>query len=410
VGLNDLQNFRIIVVGGSLGGLLAGNMLLRAGYDVTVHERIGEELAGRGVGVATHPELFNAFARAGVDANQALGNAVDDRIVLARDGTIAARHRVMQTMCSWGDLFALLRDAFPAERYFSGMTFERAEQDSESVRAHFSDGTVIDADILVGADGIHSTLRRQHWPDCHPQYAGYIAWRGVVPETRVSFETHDMLFSRYAFCLPPGEHMLGYPIAGANGDLRPGHRRYNLVWYRPANEAAELKRLLTDETGTYHPMGIPPGLIRAEAIAEMRAVAREKIAPQLREIVELIETPFLQSVVDMNSDSVVSGRVIILGDAAFLARPHLGMGVTKASGDALLLTELLSTFPGDITHALRVFDAERCRYGRYLTHHARLLGSQMKQTYTSEAERQVAEFYRNPETCLRKISLPPDPP
>ena len=127
-------------------------------------------------------------------------------------------------------------------------------------------------------------------------------------------------------------------------------------------------------------------------------------------MVELIETPFLQSVVDMNSKSIVSGRAIILGDAAFLARPHLGMGVTKASGDALLLTELLSAFPGDITHALRIYDAERCRYGRYLTHHARLLGSQMKQTYASEEERREVEYYRRPETCLRKISLPPNPP
>ncbi len=410
MGLSGLKGFRVVVIGGSLGGLLAGNMLMRAGADVTVHERIGAELAGRGVGIAAHPELFDAFSRAGVDASQALGNTVEDRIVLARDGTIAAEHRVPQTMCSWNALLALLRAAFPDERYFAGMGFERAEQEGDRVRAHFADGTAIDADLVVGADGIHSTLRRQYWPDCKPQYAGYIAWRGAAPEAKISPETHDMLFSRYAFCLPPGEHMLGYPIAGADGDNRPGHRRYNLVWYRSANEADELKRLMTDETGTYHPLGIPPGLIRAEAVAEMRAAAREKLAPQFLEMVELVETPFFQSVVDMNSESIVSGRAVIMGDAAFLARPHLGMGVTKAAGDAVLLTELLSAFPGDVAHALGIFDAERCRYGRYLTHHARLLGSQMKQTYASDAEREEAEYYRRPETCLRKISLPPDPP
>ena len=185
MGLSGLKGFRVVVIGGSLGGLLAGNMLMRAGADVTVHERIGAELAGRGVGIAAHPELFDAFSRAGVDASQALGNTVEDRIVLARDGTIAAEHRVPQTMCSWNALLALLRAAFPDERYFAGMGFERAEQEGDRVRAHFADGTAIDADLVVGADGIHSTLRRQYWPDCKPQYAGYIAWRRAAPEGKI---------------------------------------------------------------------------------------------------------------------------------------------------------------------------------------------------------------------------------
>jgi hypothetical protein len=86
------------------------------------------------------------------------------------------------------------------------------------------------------------------------------------------------------------------------------------------------------------------------------------------------------------------------------------MGVTKAAGDAVLLTDLLTAFPGDIDHALAVYDTERCRYGRYLAAHARRLGSQMKQEYVSEEERQEAAHCRKPETCLREISLPPHPP
>jgi 2-polyprenyl-6-methoxyphenol hydroxylase-like FAD-dependent oxidoreductase len=401
---------RVAVIGGSLGGLLAANMLWRAGCDVTVHERIGEELSGRGAGIAAHPEMFDAFARAGVDIKDAIGTAVEERIVLARDGTVTLRHRLPQIMCSWSSLLALLRAAFPQDRYFAGMEFSRAEPLDGEVRAHFVDGSEIDADLLIGADGIHSTLRRQYWPVVKPQYAGYVAWRGMVPEAAVSRETHEAIFSLYAFCLPPGEHMLGYPIAGDGGDLRPGHRRFNIVWYRRADEDSELKRLMTDETGRHHPLGIPPGLIRADAVAELRAAANANLAPQFHEMVELIETPFFQSVVDMDVPEMVSGRAVLLGDAAFLARPHCGMGITKAAGDAVLLAELVTAFPNDIGHALQVYDMERSRYGSYLTAHARRLGSQMKRHYASEEERAEAEYYRRPETCLREISLPPDPP
>jgi 2-polyprenyl-6-methoxyphenol hydroxylase-like FAD-dependent oxidoreductase len=410
VGLSGLRKLRVVTIGGSLGGLLAANMLWRAGADVTVHERIGEELAGRGVGIAAHDEMFDGFARAGVDVNKAIGNSVEDRIVLARDGTISARLRVPQVMCSWSLLLAELRAAFPPDRYFAGMAFSHVEQEGGGLRACFEDGTAIEADLLIGADGVHSTLRRQYWPDCAPRYAGYVAWRGAAEEGRVSKETHDMLFERYAFCLPPGEHTLGYPIAGVDGDLSPGHRRYNVVWYRSVDEASgALERLMTDEAGTHHPLGIPPGLIRSEAIADLRAAAQSNLAPQFREMVDLIEMPFFQAVMDMDVPAMVAGRAALLGDAAFLVRPHCGMGVTKAAGDAVLLADLLAAFPDDIDHALEVYNAERCRYGRYLTHHSRLLGSQMKKTFASEEERREAEFYRRPETCLKMISIPPDP-
>ncbi|MDA0230205.1 MAG: FAD binding domain-containing protein [Proteobacteria bacterium] len=405
-----MTNPRVVVIGGSLGGLLAANMLWRAGCDVTVHERIGEELSGRGAGIAAHPEMFAAFDQAGVNMNDAIGTSVEERIVLARDGSVMARHRLPQIMCSWSSLLALLRAAFPADRYFPGMEFSRAEQTDAGVRALFANSTVIDADLLIGADGIYSTLRRQYWPDAKPVYAGYVAWRGIVPEAAVSRETHDALFSLYAFCLPSGEHMLGYPITGEGGDVRPGHRRYNIVWYRRVEDNGALRRLMTDETGKHHPFGIPPGLIRGEAVAELRAAADANLAPQFREMVELIETPFFQSVVDMDVPAMVSGRALLLGDAAFLARPHCGMGVTKAAGDAVLLAELLTVFADDISHALEVYDTERCRYGRYLTAHSQRLGSQMKRSYATEEERAEAEYYRRPETCLRNISLPPDPP
>src|SRR5438067_1843181 len=79
--------------------------------------------------------------------------------------------------------------------------------------------------------------------------AGYIAWRALIAEAAFPPAIHAQLFDAMTFCLPPGEQFLGYPVAGPNNDLRPGHRRYNIVWYRPAAEATELQDLLTDEKG-----------------------------------------------------------------------------------------------------------------------------------------------------------------
>ena len=207
---------RVVVIGGSLGGLLVGNLLHRAGCDVTVHERIGTELAERGVGIATHPELHAAFERLGIPVDEAFGVIIDERITIGTSGRILARYRLAQIQATRSSLYRSLLRIFPTVRYIAGVAFERAEQ-RDRVLAHFADGATIEADLLVGADGMRSTVRARHWPGLSPGYAGYIAWRGVVDEDRLSRETRDVLFTRFVVCLPPSEHIVGYPVAWWGG-------------------------------------------------------------------------------------------------------------------------------------------------------------------------------------------------
>ena len=166
-----------------------------------------------------------------------------------------------------------------------------------------------------------------------------------MPESALSPATHADLFDALVFCLPSGEQCLSYPVAGPDNDLRPGHRRCNFVWYRPA-PAPELRRMLTDAAGHVHALGIPPPLVRAEVIAELRAAARALLPPQLEEVIRLTAQPFLQPIYDVEAPRMAVGRVALLGDAAFLARPHVAAGVTKAAEDAMALATALQSNGG----------------------------------------------------------------
>jgi 2-polyprenyl-6-methoxyphenol hydroxylase-like FAD-dependent oxidoreductase len=275
-------------------------------------------------------------------------------------------------------------------------------QSAEAVVAHFSDGSTAVADALIGADGLRSTVRQQCAPDVVPLYAGYVAWRALLAESAIPAAIHRELFMDMTFCLPPGEQCLGYPVAGPDNDLRAGQRRYNVVWYRPADEAIELPGLLTDRTGVSHSISIPPPLIRAEPIAAMRAAAERLLAPQFRAVVRLIDEPILQPIYDLESPQLAFGRVAIIGDAAFVARPHVAAGVSKAADDAAALAAALDD--GDVAGALRRFEAERLPENRKIIERARHLGAYLQATQTAE-ERARSARHSIPQAVLAETAV-----
>jgi 2-polyprenyl-6-methoxyphenol hydroxylase-like FAD-dependent oxidoreductase len=392
---------RALVIGGSMSGLLAGIMLARRGWDVDIFERVEKELAGRGAGIVAQTELIARLDALGLDTRQ-LGVAMTTRRILDRTGRTVLTLECPQVLTAWERVYRVLRDAFPPEHYHRGVGLETFEQGTQRVVAHLSDGRTMEAGLLVGADGLRSTVRQQCLPEIEPLYAGYIAWRGLLAESAIPPAIHHEQFEQMTFCLPPGEQCLGYPVAGPDDGLSPGHRRYNVIWYRPADEIGELRELLTDDAGITHSISIPPPLIRQQPIAAMRAAAERLLAPQFRAIVRLIDEPLLQPIYDLESPRLAFSRVAIVGDAAFVARPHVGAGVSKAADDAAALAQALDG--DDVEAALRRFEAERLPVGNRIIERARHLGAYLQATQTAE-ERARSERHSIPKAVLAETAM-----
>jgi 2-polyprenyl-6-methoxyphenol hydroxylase-like FAD-dependent oxidoreductase len=384
-----------------MSGLFAGHMLRTAGWQVDIYEKVEGELSGRGAGIVAQPEILAALNALGLDTRE-LGVAVGKRRLFDSSGRIILETDCPQVMTAWERVYRILRDAFPAQYYHQGRSLRTIEQNADGVAAIFADGQSVPGDLLIGADGIRSNVRGLCAPADQPLYAGYVAWRALIAESAMLPNVHRDIFPFMAFCLPPGEQMLGYPVAGADNDLRPGHLRYNMIWYRPADEETELVSLLTDENGVRHSMSIPPPLISRASIAGMREAARRVLAPQFVEAVGVVDQPILQPIFDLQSKRIAFGRIAIIGDAAFVARPHVGAGVAKAAGDAEALVNALQA-NADIPAALSQFEAERLPVGRQMVQRARHLGAYLQAQRTSEEVAHSAQ-HSIPEAVLAETA------
>jgi 2-polyprenyl-6-methoxyphenol hydroxylase-like FAD-dependent oxidoreductase len=286
------------------------------------------------------------------------------------------------------------------------MEFQRLEQGVNGVRAFFADGSCADADILIAADGIYSTVRKQLMPEAEPRYAGYVGWRGAVAVSDIPSAWRELTLHHMNFCFPEGELALSVPMPALA--TAGNASRVQVTWFRPAESETALRELCTDDSGRYHGTSIPPTAIRGRLIEELKERA-EIIAPQMSALIRALRQPLLQPIFDLETPRLVFGRVLLLGEAAFVARPHVGTGVTKAALDAATLANVLHASGADIGAALDRYERDRLDYGRRLVARGRSLGAYLEAQLKPREVRNRSELYRRPDAVMRQFGAAGEP-
>ncbi|HZY07698.1 MAG TPA: NAD(P)-binding protein, partial [Ilumatobacteraceae bacterium] len=219
----------VAVVGGSLGGLTAACLLADAGHSVTVFERSPAELEERGAGIGFLPATYRYLFERGV-ALDTIAVITNHIRYLCRDGSVGHDDEHRYLFSSWNTVYRRLLGCFDRPSY--RLAHELCAIDLSPLRLQFTNGQVASPDLAVFADGIGSTARAALLPRVHPQYSGYVAWRGVVRETELSDLTRLALDDAITYYVYANSHILVYPIPGRDGSVAPGERLINIVWYR----------------------------------------------------------------------------------------------------------------------------------------------------------------------------------
>ncbi|WP_199490973.1 FAD binding domain-containing protein [Marinobacter vulgaris] len=373
--MNDNIKPRAIIVGGSLAGLFNAIMLRSIGWQVDIFERTPHALESRGGGIVLQPEVELAFELAGLKDYPDLGVVSHERLFLNDDGSIAQRMHGQQTLTSWPMLYNTMRNAIPDDNYhLNSRLVSVSEEDDSKVTAVFEDGRVVTGDLLIGADGVNSTVRSLMLPGITPDYAGYVAWRGLVKEGELDPEVAELLSQRFVFHQYPGSHILQYLIPAPDGSTRAGDRYFNWVWYRNVS-ADDLPKLLTDRTGRSRPTSVPPGLAKQESVDEMHVAAKSQLAPQMARLVLATKEPFIQAILDLSVNRMVFGRVILTGDAAFVPRPHTAASTSKAAANAIDLAVALRHGDENLGTVLAHWEQRQIALGERLQSQGQMLGN-----------------------------------
>jgi 2-polyprenyl-6-methoxyphenol hydroxylase-like FAD-dependent oxidoreductase len=298
------------------------------------------------------------------------------RQYLDREGKIVHKEEMVQHMTSWDLAYYLMRANYDGVKSPYCEVPDPVPEHGKAVHIH--DRTVMDikeeqgdsrdrqgragggvrvfwessqgdrgsivADIVVGADGPSSTVRKFVQPDVERKYAGYCALRGTLPEDEASEETKETLCERFTFFHCPGVQILAYLIPGKDGAVEPGKRLLNFVYYTNFPEGSdELEEIMTDRNGRRRAITMPPGKTDPQAWEKQRKLARERLPPQFAEIVCGTEKPFVQAVTDVLSPEheYWGGKVVLIGDALAGFRPHTVASTSQAAFDAMIFADYI---------------------------------------------------------------------
>jgi salicylate hydroxylase len=349
-----MTGLRVAVIGAGIGGLSAAIALRANGVDATVYEQAHELKAlGAGVAIATNgSRILNHLGVGDALANIA-GPVTHYRFrtwqaepIAGEPSTLSFGDPARTLFLHRGEFQQVLADALPDGALLLGRSCVGATEHNDGVRVEFADGTTVDADLLIGADGIHSRLQGMVTSPAEPVSEGIMAYRGLIPAERVH-AIADMHAS--SMWLGPRQSFLAYPVSAG--------RLLNIVAFVPTN-------LTIAESWT------APG-----DVAELAAAYRSW-DPQVQAIINAMDSTFRWGIYDREPlDRWSTYRITLLGDSAHAVTPHLGQGANQAIEDAITLAVLLrDAAPGELSDRLRRYEDLRMNRTGQVRRQARAAG------------------------------------
>jgi 2,6-dihydroxypyridine 3-monooxygenase len=357
---------KAMVIGGSIGGLTTALLLRDLGFSVKIFERTPVELTARGGGIVLQPESMRWFEERSKHNPEELSTASSFMRHIGDKNSVIYEEPAIWKFASWGSIQRNLLDDFGRLDYHLNEFACGFSQNTDFAEVRFVSGRVEKADLVVFADGISSTARKRLLPESTFNYSGYIGWRGLVPELDVEKRTQEIIGDALCYATGYRTHICMYPIPGSNGELKVGERLLNYVWYRNVPEGPELEEILTDTSGFSAPISIHPGKVQERYVKSMKESALSDLPPAAADLVNKTKEPFIQVVGDVRVSQMAFGRVALIGDAAFAARPHAAAGTAKAAEDAWSLSESLEKSNGDVMKALETWNTGRVDLGNNL--------------------------------------------
>jgi salicylate hydroxylase len=332
---------KIAVIGGGIGGLSAALHLLREGFDVHVYEQ-APRITEVGAGIQISPNASRLLIRLGLkpalDAAGVFPQAVhqrrwDDGRTLQRapvgklvEETFGAPYYHFHR----ADLANLLAAALPAERVHVGHKLVDLEQKGERVVARFENGARVEADALVGADGIHSKVRHIVFGPEKARFTGCVAWRGLVPADRVAHLGIEVASHNW---MGPDGHVVHYWVSAG--------RFMNVV-------------CVTEHGGWTSESWTEKGNV-ADAMARY-----EDWHPTVRGLIASFPETYVWALHDrLPLPRWSDGRITLLGDACHPMLPFMAQGAAQSIEDGAALASLLKATPDDVPGALRRYEEVR---------------------------------------------------
>jgi salicylate hydroxylase len=353
---------RVAIIGAGIGGLTAAVAMHQRGIEVEIYEQ-SPQISEIGAGVSLSPNAIKAFRSLGLTREiEAIGFESDNQLVRAwntgdvvsrvfRKGIYEKEFGAPYLSMHRADLVDMLRRQLPDHVFRLGARCAGVETRDTGAKARFADGTVVEADLIVGADGIRSTIRSSLFGEQAPRFTGSICWRGLVP---LEAFPSGLISTDLTLYMGPHSHVIHFMVRGGKLINFVAHIESDKWTGDSWTQEGDRSEIMETFAGWHPPLLQLLG--SSERYYKWALYDREPL------------------------DRWTKGRTTLLGDSAHAMLPHIGQGACMAIEDGYTLAALVAQLPNDLNQALHQYERLRLPRTRHAVLEARARGKEMHLT------------------------------